>query len=94
VNIGSQDGSVQFGTGDTTVSGSDWARATTYSFLAGQSGTDVINDFVAGWDQTQLGAGVSVVSQVVVGGSAQFVLSSGANVTFNGITDTHGLFAR
>lgn len=92
VNIGAQGGYVEFGTGDTTVNGSDWAHATTYAFLADQSGTDILNSFVVGWDKIELGAGVSVVSQNVVDGSAHVMLSSGAHAIFTGITDTHGLF--
>jgi hypothetical protein len=92
VNLGCQGGRIEFGTGETTVSGSDWAHSTTYAFLAGQSGTDIIRDFVAGWDRIELGAGVSVVSQNATGGSAHVALSNGANVTFVGMTNTHGLF--
>jgi hypothetical protein len=93
INLSSQGGSVQFGTGATTVSGSDWAHPTTYAFLAGQSGIDIINGFVAGWDKTQLGAGVSLVSRNITNGSAHFVLSNGAGVTFAGISSTAGIFS-
>ena len=92
VHLGSQGGYIQFGTGDTMVDGSDWAHATTYAFLAGQSGTDTINDFVVGWDRIQLGDGVSVISQDIVNGSAHVAFSSGAHAVFAGVADTHGLF--
>ena len=83
---------IDFGDGNTTVQEPGWGASNVFNFLAGQSGTDVISGFQVGTDEAVLGAGVSIASQNVVGGSAQFLLSNGSHVTFTGITTTSGLF--
>jgi protocatechuate 3,4-dioxygenase beta subunit len=84
--------SVTFGTGRTTVREQGSGAANTFRFLAGQSGANVISGFAVGTDRAVLGAGVSVLSRGIVGGSAQFGLSNGSTVTFTGITSTQGIF--
>ena len=74
------------------VQESGWGASNVFNFLSGQSGTDVISGFQVGTDQAVLGAGVSIASQSVVGGSALFLLSNGSHVTFTGITTANGLF--
>lgn len=92
LSLNSQGSSINFGSGRTTVQGLGWGAANTFGFFAGQSGTDIINSFVVGTDKALLGAGVSVLSQGIVNGSAQFILSNGSTVTFSGITNTQGIF--
>ncbi len=83
---------IDFGDGNTTVQEPGWGASNVFNFLSGQSGTDVISGFQVGTDEAVLGAGVSIASQSVVGGSAQFLLSNGSHVTFTGITTANGLF--
>ena len=92
LSLNSLGSSINFGTGKTTVQELGWGAANTFGFLAGQSGSSTIANFIVGTDKAVLGAGVSVVSQSIVNGSAQFALSNGSTVTFSGVTSTQGIF--
>jgi hypothetical protein len=92
LSLNASGSNIAFGDGNTTVQEAGWGASNVFEFLAGQSGTDVISGFRMGTDEAILGAGVSIASQSVVGGSAQFLLSNGSHVTFSGIATTNGLF--
>ena len=83
---------IVFGGGTTAVHEWAWGAANVFSFLAGQSGTERIEGFKVGVDRAILGTGVAISSQDVTGGSAHFLLSNGANVTFANVASTKGVF--
>ena len=83
---------ITFGSGAASVHALGWGASDVFRFAAGQAGTSTIDNFRVGTDAAVLGAGVSVASADAAGGSARFVLSSGATVTFNGVADTRGVF--
>lgn len=83
---------ITFGSGASHVSGLTYGTGNAFHFLAGQGGTDLIDSFRVGTDKASLGAGVTIASASVAGGSAHFLLSNGADVTFTGLADTRGVF--
>lgn len=82
-----------FGSGAATVRQMDWGATNTYSFADANHGREIIQGFRAGFDIAATGLGVSIAAQDTAGGSAHFVLSNGADVTFLGLQDTHGIFS-
>nr|WP_294521687.1 hypothetical protein [uncultured Rhodopila sp.] len=86
-------GSVQFGTGSTTVNEAGWGWASSFKFLAGAApSTDLINGFRPGTDKLIL-SGVSVASETVSGGSALIVFSDNSHLTLTGVTNLTHLFS-
>ena len=92
LSLGGAGSDVTFGTGTSSIHDLGWGGVDTFRFLAGQNGTDSIDNFRVGTDHAILGQGVSVSSAAVVSGSAQFLLSDGAHVAFNGVGSTSGIF--
>jgi Ca2+-binding RTX toxin-like protein len=87
VSLTSCGGSVQFGSGSTTITEAGWGSVDTYSFLAGQAAsTDLINNFRVGTDKIILN-GVSVASETVSGGSASIIFSDNSHLTLAGVTN-------
>ena len=84
---------VTFGTGTTDAHELGWGSADTFHFLAGMNGADTVENFRIGTDIAKLGAGVSVASASVQNGAATFTLTSGAHVTFAGLTTTNNVFS-
>ena len=90
LNSGGSD--IVFGSGTSTVHELGWGAADVYAFSAPQGGADTIQNFRAGTDSLQLGKGVSVTAESVVGGSTQMSLSNGTHLLLQGIQSTSGLF--
>ena len=84
---------ITFGTGATDAHELGWGSADTFHFLAGMNGADTVENFRIGTDTAKLGAGVSVASSSIQNGSATFTLTSGAHVTFAGLSTTNGIFS-
>jgi hypothetical protein len=92
LSLDSNGSSIVFGSGTSAVHEWAWGVASTFSFLAGQGGTDKIDGFKVGVDRAILGPGVAISSQDVTAGSAHFMLSNGASVTLNGVASAKGIF--